>query len=300
MDLDRVRRFLVLAQTEHLGRAAEELRIPQSSLSGQIRSLEQEFGVALVERAGRGLRLTEAGRVLALESQELLAHVEAVRQQVLRVAGGLDGTVRIGIPDLITFRIAEVTDAYSSRRPDVVVRVEEAPGAILHRMLMNHEVDLAVIDLDRVQPPLEARAYLKASMYAFFHEDHVLAGKETLSVTDLGSTPLLLYTKDFSHRAWLDAAFLSAGMLPKIRIESMSSVTLLDWAAKRLGVAVMATIPELLSQRPDVVYREMLFDGKPYSTHLAVAWDGESALSVASEELRDALVADVVTPSKTA
>lgn len=290
MDLDRITRFLVLAQTEHLGRAAKELRIPQSSLSGQIRSLEQDFGVALVEKAGRGLRLTEAGRVLATEAQELLAHFEAVRQQVLRVSGGLNGTVRIGIPDLISVRIAEVTEAYTRRRPDVIVRVEEAPGAILHRMLMNHEVDLAVIDFERVEPPLVAETYLKANIYAFFHQDHELSAKKTLSTLDLAEAPLLLYTKDFAHRAWLDAAFQTVGVIPKIRIESTSAMTLLSWASRRLGVAVMATVPELLPAMSDVVHREVLFQGRSYDTRLSVAWDSETALSVASQELRDALL----------
>lgn len=297
LDFDRLRRFLVLSQTEHLRRAAEELRVPQSSLSGQISSLEEDLGVALVEKAGRGLRLTESGRVLAAEGKKLLAHVESIRQEVSRAAGGMVGTVRIGIPDLISMKVAEVTEIHAEHRPGVLVRVTEGPGALLHRMLMNHEIDLAVLDVERVKPSLKAKRYMKAHMYAFLSRGHVLARKDAISVYDLAQMQLLLYTRDFSHRAWLDAAFKSAGVTPQIRMESASSMTLLNWASRGLGIAVMDALPELLPRMTGVVYREMHSGGRPSTTQLAVAWDGDMALSTAAKELRDALLEDGSVPS---
>jgi DNA-binding transcriptional LysR family regulator len=96
MDFRRLRYFLTVAEFGHITRAAEALGIRQPPLSQQIRLLEEEVGVALLQRHPKGVRLTEAGRLLEREAARLLADLEAVRARMSAFVRGEQGLLRVG------------------------------------------------------------------------------------------------------------------------------------------------------------------------------------------------------------
>ncbi|HEX8884074.1 MAG TPA: LysR family transcriptional regulator [Noviherbaspirillum sp.] len=97
MDLRDLRYFEVIAELEHMGRASERLHRTQPALTSSIRRLEQDCGVRLFEKSGRGIRLTEAGKVLLKWARRTRLDVHDAQQEINHFANGLLGTVSVGI-----------------------------------------------------------------------------------------------------------------------------------------------------------------------------------------------------------
>src|SRR5438105_2637517 len=101
MELRQVRYFAVLARTQHFTRAAEEIGIAQPALSQQIKALERELGVELLERSSRRVRLTPAGKVFQARAEQLIADAAQAQLEMQEFAGLARGRVAVGtIPSL--------------------------------------------------------------------------------------------------------------------------------------------------------------------------------------------------------
>ena len=96
MDLRRLRYFVVVAEELNFSRAAERLHMAQPPLSSQIKHLENDLGVLLFDRTGRGVRLTEAGKVLLEEARRVLAQLEQTARMIERVGSGQVGRLSLG------------------------------------------------------------------------------------------------------------------------------------------------------------------------------------------------------------
>ena len=101
MELRHLRYFVAVAEAEHVGRAAERLRVAQPALSRQIQDLERDVGVALFTREKKRLRLTDAGRDLLRHAVGLLAQAECAVRSAQRVARGLSGELVVGFVEAV-------------------------------------------------------------------------------------------------------------------------------------------------------------------------------------------------------
>src|SRR5215213_4157425 len=96
-ELRLIRYFVAVAQEGNVTRAAERLHVSQPSLSAAVKQLEQQLGVALLARAGRGVSLTPAGELLLHRGRELVEHADAVADEVRRRGGPPSGRLRLGL-----------------------------------------------------------------------------------------------------------------------------------------------------------------------------------------------------------
>lgn len=123
MDLRDLRYFETIAQLEHLGRASAKLHRTQPALTSSIRRLEADCGVALFEKAGRGIRLTTAGAVLLKWAQRMRFDVEDAKRELSAIGKGLAGLVRIGIvPTAAQFLSPAVARQLLEEAPEVTLR----------------------------------------------------------------------------------------------------------------------------------------------------------------------------------
>jgi len=133
MELYQLRTLAAVAEEGHLTRAAERLHVSQPAVSGQIKALEQEFGVRLFDRAPTGMVLTVAGRDLLPIAEQVLASAEELKRAAQRLSGAVIGTLRIGTvsnPDSI--RLGELLAATVDRHPRLELELHhEVSGAAL-------------------------------------------------------------------------------------------------------------------------------------------------------------------------
>jgi DNA-binding transcriptional LysR family regulator len=143
-DENRLRVFATIAREGSVTAAATALHYAQSSVSHHLARLEAEAGVPLVQRAGRGIRLTEAGRMLADRAEEILGRIDSARTELAAHAGLSAGRVRLAaFPSALATVVPTVAAAFSVAYPDIELGLTEAEPPEALAALRRGEVDVA-------------------------------------------------------------------------------------------------------------------------------------------------------------
>ncbi|RJF92707.1 LysR family transcriptional regulator [Noviherbaspirillum saxi] len=147
MDLRQLRYFIVLANQQHFGRAANVLHVAQPALTRQIQLLEEELGVQLFVRHARGATPTEEALFLLERASFLLRYAEQLKQDMMARQRDPRGPVAVGLsPGLALLLAVPLTRAVHRRMPDVRLRIVEGLAQSLQGMLLQGTVDLAVLN----------------------------------------------------------------------------------------------------------------------------------------------------------
>ncbi|RZQ61253.1 LysR family transcriptional regulator [Amycolatopsis suaedae] len=146
MDLTRLRVLVAVARTGSVTAAAEALHYAQPSVSHHLARLEAEAGVPLVQRAGRGIRLTDAGRLLVERAEEILGQVESVRTELAAHAGLRVGRVRLAaFPSALATLVPEAAARLASAHPGIELALSEAEPPEALAALRGGEADAALV-----------------------------------------------------------------------------------------------------------------------------------------------------------
>ncbi|HEX3108829.1 MAG TPA: LysR substrate-binding domain-containing protein, partial [Thermoanaerobaculia bacterium] len=193
MNLRDLRYLVALAEHKHFGRAAEASFVSQPTLSTQIRKLEEELGVALVERTPRKVLLTEVGREIAQRAREVLNEVEQIRQIARRTKDPESGTVRLGIfPTLGPYLLPHVIPRIRERFPRLeLLLVEEKTETVL-RQLREGRLDAGVLAQPIHDDQLHQQFLFEEPFLLAVPEHHPLASRRQLKLDDLSDQSLLL------------------------------------------------------------------------------------------------------------
>src|SRR5216110_515170 len=145
MDLRRLRTFVAVAELGTVSKAAVRLRIGQPALSRQIGDLQQELGLRLFDRVGRGLALTAEGKQLLADCRRVMTDLDAVREHAEVLRRGDRGVLKIAAPPhTIESVLARFLPQYAERFPNVNVELIEALGAEQTAMLERGDVHIGI------------------------------------------------------------------------------------------------------------------------------------------------------------
>lgn len=241
MERRQLEYFVKIARAGSFRRASEELHVAQPALSRQIQSLEEELGVQLFERGGRGIVLTEAGELLLERANFIIREFEQARADVTAKASVPSGQVSFGAPPSIAeLLFAKLAVEYRARYPSVKLRFLEGIGH-LWGWLAAGEVDLAIL------PNSEGGLSSQFSLKTLVREPVYLVGApgdSTMRGTscrpiDVLSRPLILTGHPNTSRKALErlAAQESRGL--NIVVETGSLAVQLALVAKGVGYAVL-------------------------------------------------------------
>ncbi len=163
LDLTRLRVLAAVARYGSVTSAARALRYAQPSVSHHLARLEAETGSQLVQRVGRGIRLTEAGRMLAERAEEILGRLDSVEEELAAHSGLRAGRVRLAaFPSALGTFVPRAAAAFTAAYPDVELRFTEAEPPDAARLLRNGEVDVAVLFTYPDLPPVDTHGLREA------------------------------------------------------------------------------------------------------------------------------------------
>jgi len=183
MEIRHLRYFVAVAEHLHFGAAARALHTAQPSLSQQIRRLEAELGVELLERDRHGVSLTAAGYAFLGEARDVIARVERSVAIAREVAGGQSGRVRLACcPGVFGARLSAALRRFTIDHPGVAVDVSIFSDAVSIEALVMERVDVALV---YELPRSEARAQALSSL-RFMIDELALAAPNSHSLTPLG------------------------------------------------------------------------------------------------------------------
>lgn len=157
MNFRQLRYFLIIADKGSFTQAAEEIPISQSSLSRHMRLLEEELGVRILIRTGRGVVLTEQGQFLCERLRSIFDQLRDTEQSLRGWYDNPSGLVRIGMPPTMTLGVAAtLVRRLNERHADIRVRLSEALSATLMEWLAAERLDLAIVFEQPTNSALEA------------------------------------------------------------------------------------------------------------------------------------------------
>jgi DNA-binding transcriptional LysR family regulator len=228
MDLRDLRYFDTIAELEHLGKAAERVHRSPPALTKCIRRLEESLGTPLFERAGRGIRLTAAGRVLQRRAKLLDVAMDDTLREIGAVSRGVSGHVRVGVaPTIAQYLLPGACRAFLAGGDGVTIETLIAMSTVLRDALQAGEIDMA-ITVERPADQFIAHPIVEDIVVVVAGTDHEIFRKRA-TVADLARyrwvLPVASY--DTEIRSFVDTAFRRHGLPPpSVQIET-NSVTLL-------------------------------------------------------------------------
>lgn len=304
MNLRDLRYFVALADHKHFGRAAEACFISQPTLSTQVRKLEQELGVTLVERAPRQVMLTPAGRDIAARARRIVDDVEQMKESARRSQDPEAGTVRLGVfPTLGPYLLPHAVPRIRARFPRLELLLVEEKSDVLLSRLRDGKLDAGLLALPLHDEQLHAEFLFEEPFLLAVPEHHPLAKRDSLALKELADQRLLLLEDGHCLRDQaLDVCQLS-GAREKIGFQATSLETLRQMVAADVGV----TLLPMLATKPPVARSETIHllgfhDSQP-SRRIALVWRKSSAMHDFLLQLADvfrALPQDLFAPRSVA
>ncbi len=207
--------FLATARHENVSRAAEELAMSQSAASGALAELERHFEVKLFDRLGKRLQLSELGRELRPEAENLLARAEAFEQSLRGSEAA--GALRIGATLTIgNYLAVGMIAAFRERYPDADLSLQVANTESIVNRVASYELDIGMIEGEMNHPRLETLHWRDDELQVFAAPDHPLAQAGPVSDADLMRLPWIVRESGSGTRQTFERAM--HGILPDLDI----------------------------------------------------------------------------------
>jgi LysR family transcriptional regulator, hydrogen peroxide-inducible genes activator len=279
MNLRDLRYLVALAEHKHFGRAADASFVSQPTLSTQIKKLEDELDVALVERTPRKILLTEVGREIATRARHVLDEVDQIRAIARRTKDPESGTLRLGMfPTLGPYLLPHVVAGLRGRFPRLELLLIEEKSEILLARLREGRLDATLLALPLHDDQLHAEVLFDEPFLLAVPAQHRLSKRKALSLEDLESESLLLLEDGHCLRDQaLDVCQL-AGANERDGFRATSLETLRQMVAANVGITLL---PQL-AVRPPVVQSDAIhvlpFRGEAPSRRIALVWRKSSAM----------------------
>ena len=280
MNLRDLRYLVALADLKHFGRAAAATFVSQPTLSTQIRKLEDELGVALVERTPRNVMLTAAGREIAARARSILREVDEIRELARRTQDPESGTLRLGLfPTLGPYLLPHIVQEVRERLPRLELLLVEEKTEVLLRQLHEGRLDAACLALPVGDDHLHAEFLFEEPFLLAVPRGHRLTRQSGLKLDDLADEPVLLLDDGHCLREHaLDVCRL-AGAGEKSGFRATSLETLRQMVSANVGV----TLLPILAVKPPVPPSDQItllrFRDSVPSRRIALVWRKSSAMA---------------------
>lgn len=243
MDIRQLRYFCAIAEEGQISKAAQRLHIAQPPLSLQLKLLEQELGVQLIERNTRSMHLTKAGHAFYQRAEQILDLLHVAAQEVRDLEHGVHGVLAIGSPPAIgNLYMPERIQAFHMQHPHVRFHWREGNTYRILELLDAQVIEFGIARLPVPTGIYESIPLLTESWVAVTHKnDQKRRHLESIPLVDLAEGPLLLMHRQegiHCHDMVLDE-LRSAGMTPNIFCESDNVSALLSLVERGLGIAIL-------------------------------------------------------------
>lgn len=285
MDLRDLRYFETIAELQHLGRACAKLHRTQPALTSCIRRLEADCGAALFEKSGRGIQLTEAGRVLQKWAQRMRFDVDDARRELRAIGAGLAGHVSIGIvPTAAQFLLPAVARQLLQEAPDVTLRTVVGLRNVLEPQLRAGELDLLVGTEAADEPGWISRTLAEDMIVVAASEKHPVF-RSTATLKDLTRYPWALQPPGAPTRDWLDHTF-DRRRLPRPRVQVETTMLLmLPALIVQTGLLSFISRHHLQGRSRFAGLKEVPVSGATMRRRLVVTYRDNAYLSPAARRL---------------
>ncbi|MCI9886884.1 LysR family transcriptional regulator [Micrococcales bacterium 31B] len=289
-----LRIFTAVARLEHVSAAADDLALPQSTVTRTIQRIETAAGTPLFDRIGRRLRLTSAGRALADATTGASTTIDAACARHHRDSDLERGLVRLaflhslGSPQ-VPLLVAEFRERYPLARFDL--RQHTHRGCV--DLLESGAVDLALLAPPPEGPGLVTRVLYRQPLCLAVHPTHPFAARGRVRMGELLDDDFVSFARGIGLREYTQRLAAASGFSPRIVCQTQDADTARGLVAAGLGVAVVPSRSEVAHRNtarlPDVIELELEDAGAV--REMALVWRADGALAPMASALRDLVLA---------
>lgn len=249
MQLRHIRYLLSVAEHGNFTRAAEALHVSQPTLSQQIIQLEETLGVALLDRSGRTVKVTDVGSVYIEHARRALRELESARRAMHDVQDLERGELRLATtPTFTAYLVGPLLAAYQAKYPGVTVRLKEMSLDTIAAAVAADEVDLAIaFNVSRPAADIECEALLTERLSVVVGVHHPFASR-TAGITPqmLASERLGVLSRDFATRSHVDDYLRAQSINPAIAVEA-NTISALTEVVRHSNVVTI--LPEAIGRQ---------------------------------------------------
>lgn len=260
MEIRQLKTFWTLASTRSFSRTAESLNYVPSTVTMQIKALEEELGVKLLDRLGKTVVLTDAGHQLLPYANKILNDIEEAKQ-ISSQSGEMTGTIVIGADEVIcTYRLPALLRLFRERYPHVRLLFRPLSSHDLKQSLREGKADVVfMLDEPAESIDLHTERLQDEPFLMVVSPDHPLASRSALSIKDFHGEHILLSEKGCSYRLYFYRTLLKKGADSLTELEFNSAEAIKQCAMMGLGIALL----------PDMVIKGEVERGEL----IALPWD---------------------------
>lgn len=239
VELSLLRSFLKVADEGNITRAAASMHLSQPAVTQHIASLERIFGAVLLERTGRGVELTGAGKILADYAKRMISTLEEAHQVILEHEKGITGRLVIGAGTTTSiFVLPAWLTRFRASHPGVDIVVRTGRSKEVAELTLGREADLGMVTSAVRHPGLTSVDLLEERIVLVCPSDHHLSG-QTVPAARLESCALILFPEGTGFRAYLDGVLRQVGISMRVKMETDSVEAIKSFVAVGLGVSFL-------------------------------------------------------------
>lgn len=238
LDIKQLKYFMAIAEEEQITSAAKRLHISQPPLSYQLKTLEEELGVKLVERGSRKVKLTDAGRMLRNRAEQIIELTETTEKELKDFSQGIEGTLSIGtVSTSGTALLPERLNKFHKLYPSINFEIWEGNTYKMLELLNHGLIEIAIVRTPFNIENYEAICLEAEPMVAVVNTSFECSlNVESIVIEELKDKPLIIYRR--FEKQIIDVCH-AAGFEPTIFCKNDDARTTLLWADKGLGIAIV-------------------------------------------------------------
>lgn len=281
MDIRQLKYFMAIAEEGQITSAARKLQMAQPPLSQQLKLLEEELGVKLVERGPRSIQLTEAGIILRGRAQQILELTDSTTRELKDFVKGFSGTLSIGTVSssaatLLQERLLEFHQVYSG----VKFEIHEGNTYRILDLLNKGIVEVGIVRTPFNSAGLECVYTSSEPMIAVMAPEYDWTGGEPeIEIGELRKQPLIIYRR---FEQLIRETCLEHGFDPQVFCMNDDARTTLLWANAALGIGIIPRSAFILANNSNVLSKEIRSDS--LNTRVAAVWIKDKYLSSLAEK----------------
>ena len=283
MNISKYMAFVTTVEYGSFTKAAEILNYSQSAISRMINDLEKEWKISVLERSKAGVKLTSDGMKLLPYAKSLCEEYKKLQMQVDELNGLQSGIIRIGtFSSVATHWLPNIIKEFQKNYPNIDYELLLGDYTEIENWILEGRVDCGFLCLP-THKDLETIFLAKDKLLAILPENHYLANKEKVSLSDLCNEPFLMLDK--GNNSDVTKVFEQNGIPPKIHFTTWDDYAIMSMVESGLGISIL---PELILKRIPykLVFKELDI---PAHRNIGLAFRSKKTMSLAVEKFLEYL-----------
>ncbi len=285
MEVDELKAFLTIAESQSFSRAAQQLHLTQPAVSKRISQLESSLGCQLFDRVGRTVTLTESGKNLLPRAQKILMEIEDMRRALTNLSGEVSGRLKIGTSHHIGLhRLPPILKSFSRQYPEVLLDIQFIDSEKAFDLIMQSKIELGIVTLPpEDNSPLHTQAIWNDPLVFMIAADHPLSSQMEISLAELATFPAILPSMSTFTRRIVETIFQAHQLKINVPISTNYLETIKMMSSIGLGWTVLPAT--MLDSQVKILH----VSGSPLARTLGVVYHPGHSLSNAAKAILDLL-----------